>query len=104
MRGGVAYPLLDWLSSNDAPIGAPAQVKLGVWAVGREMRFFLNDHYQFSVLDPVFSSRDTRLFHLCQRADTRHRLLLGSVGLFGLLHFPNALTDSHPGLPLPARP
>lgn len=56
VRGGVAYPLLDWLSSNDAPQGAPTQVKLGVWDVGREMRLFLNDHYQFSVDDPVFST------------------------------------------------
>ena len=50
---GSNTPLLDWLSSGDAPGAAPAEVKLGVWAVGSEMRFFLNDHYQFSVLDPV---------------------------------------------------
>jgi hypothetical protein len=56
MRGGETYPLLDWLSSGDAPTGAPAQVKLGIWAVGREMRVFLNDHYQFNLYDPVFSS------------------------------------------------
>ena len=53
---GIAYPLSDWLSSGDAPSGAPAQCKLGVWAVGREMRVFLNDQYQFSLLDPVFST------------------------------------------------
>jgi hypothetical protein len=56
VRGGVTYPLLGWLSSNDAPVGAPAQVKLGVWAVGREMRLFLNETYQFSLTDPVFSA------------------------------------------------
>jgi hypothetical protein len=56
VRGGVTYPLLGWLSSNDAAIGAPAQIKLGVWAVGREMRLFLNDIYQFSMDDPVFSA------------------------------------------------
>jgi hypothetical protein len=56
VRGGETYPLLDWLPSGDAPSGAPARIKLGVWAVGREMRAFLNDHYQFSLLDPVFSS------------------------------------------------
>jgi hypothetical protein len=55
VRGGVTYPLLGWLSSNDVPVGAPAQIKLGVWAVGREMRLFLNDIYQFSMVDPVFS-------------------------------------------------
>jgi hypothetical protein len=56
VRAGETYPLLDWLSSGDAPTGAPAQVKMGVWTVGREMRVFLNDHYQFSTFDPVFSS------------------------------------------------
>ena len=56
VRGGVSYPLLDWLSSGDAPTGAPSQTELGVWVVGHEMRLFLNDHYQFSQVDPVFSS------------------------------------------------
>ena len=56
VRDGVAYPLSAWLSSGDAPSGAPSQCKLGVWAVGREMRVFLNDQYQFSLLDPVFST------------------------------------------------
>ena len=56
VRGGVIYPLLGWLSSNDVSMGAPAQIKLGVWAVSREMRLFLNDRYQFSMDDPVFSA------------------------------------------------
>jgi len=55
-RAGVIYTLLDWLASDDIPRGGPAQVKLGVWAVGKEMRLFLNDHFQFSATDPVFSS------------------------------------------------
>jgi hypothetical protein len=29
--------------------------RLGVWAYGRELRFFINDVYQFSVSDPTFS-------------------------------------------------
>lgn len=40
----------------DAPRGSPAEVTLAVWAVGRELRFFVNGHYQFSVDDPVFPS------------------------------------------------
>jgi hypothetical protein len=56
VRGGVAYPLVAWLASNAVPMAAPAQIKLGVWAVGREMRLFLNDTYQFSMTDPVFSA------------------------------------------------
>jgi len=56
VRAGVAYPLENWLSSNDVPLAAPAQIKLGVWADGQEIRLFLNDTYQFSMTDPVFSS------------------------------------------------
>jgi len=52
----LSAPLIDWQPSGDAPSAAPAQVKLGVWAVGNEMRFFLNDHYQFVVRDPVLHS------------------------------------------------
>lgn len=42
------------LASADAPSGAPSQTRIGVWAVEREMRLFLNGHYQFSVSDPSF--------------------------------------------------
>jgi hypothetical protein len=52
-RAGSISSLQTWLSSGDAPLGGPAQVKLGVWAAGSEMRFFLNDNFQFSVHDPV---------------------------------------------------
>lgn len=51
-RPGALEPLQDWIASGDAPRGAPAQVRLGVWAVGTEMRFFLNGNYLFSVHDP----------------------------------------------------
>ena len=54
VRGGVAYSVQDWLASSQIPRAAPAQVKLGVWAVGREMRLFVNDQFQFSLVDPVF--------------------------------------------------
>jgi hypothetical protein len=54
VRGGQPYPLQDWLLSGDAPPGAPGEVKISVWAVGAEMRFFLNDRYQFTIRDPLF--------------------------------------------------
>jgi hypothetical protein len=56
VRGGEVYPLSDWDTSGDLPRGAPGQVKIGVWLAGTEMRFFLNDRYQFTVLDQVFRS------------------------------------------------
>jgi hypothetical protein len=54
VRGGTVSPLQNWLPSGDAPPGAPGIVKMGVWAAGVEMRFFLNGRYQFSVIDPLF--------------------------------------------------
>lgn len=46
----------------DAPRGGPAEVTLSVWAVGREMRFFLNGHYQFSADDARIPSGSLGLF------------------------------------------
>ena len=34
--------------SGDVP-GAPGQVRIGIWAVGQEMRLFLNGRYQFTI-------------------------------------------------------
>jgi hypothetical protein len=45
--------LQDWLTTGDAPLGAPAEVRLGVWAAANEMRFLLNDSLQFTAHDPL---------------------------------------------------
>jgi hypothetical protein len=37
--------------SGDAPPGAPGEVHIGMWAVGSEMRLFLNGRFQFSITD-----------------------------------------------------
>lgn len=42
------------LPSGDVPPGAPGNVRIGVWAVGRELRLFLNGRFQFSIDDPSF--------------------------------------------------
>jgi hypothetical protein len=46
----------------DAPRGSPSDVKIAIWAVGGEMRLFLNDFYQFSVSDPVMPSGSLGFF------------------------------------------
>ena len=56
VRGGEVYPLSKWELSGDIPISLPGKVKIGVWAAGAELRFFLNDHYQLTVFDPLFKS------------------------------------------------
>jgi hypothetical protein len=62
MQSSKVNVLQDWLPSGDVPPGAPGQVKLGVWAAGVELRFFLNGHYQFSLVDPVFHNGTLGLF------------------------------------------
>ncbi len=62
VRSSQPYPLQDWLPSGDAPPGAPGEVKIGVWAVGSEMRFFLNDRHQFTVRDPLFKQGTLGVF------------------------------------------
>ncbi len=51
---GTPHVLESPIFSGDVPPGAPGEVRLGVWAVGPEMRFFLNGRYQFSVSDKSY--------------------------------------------------
>jgi hypothetical protein len=53
ISGGTRLPIYDPVPSGDAP-RPPAEVRIGIWAVGDEMRLFLNDRFQFSVRDPKF--------------------------------------------------
>jgi hypothetical protein len=48
--------------SGDVPLGAPGEVRIGVWAVGAEMRLFLNGRYQFSVSNPNYPSGTVGVF------------------------------------------
>jgi hypothetical protein len=49
--GGTAGSPQPWLMSASVPRGAPSMTRLGVWASGSELRFFVNDEYQFAVID-----------------------------------------------------
>lgn len=62
LRSGEVYPLSDFEPSGDLPSGAPGQVRLGLWVAGVEMRFFLNGHFQFALLDPMFRSGGLGVF------------------------------------------
>ena len=55
ISGGTRQPLQEPVPSGDAP-GAPGEVRMGIWAVGSEMRLFLNGRYQFTVVEPTFPS------------------------------------------------
>jgi hypothetical protein len=53
ISGGTKLVIQEPVPSGDAP-GAPGEVRIGMWAVGSEMRLFLNDRFQFNVVEPSF--------------------------------------------------
>ena len=56
LYGGIASSPQPWLASANVPNGAPSSSRLGVWASGREMHFFVDDEFQFSVSDRIIPS------------------------------------------------
>ena len=62
LKNGEVVALQNWTRSGQLPFGAPLAVRLGVLASGDELRFFINDVYQFSTTDPVWRSGQVGLF------------------------------------------
>jgi hypothetical protein len=56
VNAGIKLSIQEAIPSGDAPRGAPGEVRIGVWAVGGDIRFFLNGRYQFSINDKSFPS------------------------------------------------
>lgn len=56
VKNGRMLPLQDWMTSGQILPGGMMRVRLGVWAVGQELRVFVNGDYHFSVKDPVFAA------------------------------------------------
>jgi len=54
VSGGTRLIIQQPLPSGDVPPGAPGEVRIGLWAYGKEMRLFLNGKFQFSIIDPSF--------------------------------------------------
>lgn len=55
ISGGVKLQIQEPVPSGDAP-RPPAEVRIGMWAVGGEMRLFLNGRYQFTIFEKNFPS------------------------------------------------
>jgi hypothetical protein len=51
-----------WMLGSRIPVGSPSTSRLAVWAVANEMRFFVNDGYQFTVRDPLLTSGRIGIF------------------------------------------
>ena len=61
VRNSQTTLMQDWTRAGVIP-GAPVSNKLEIWALGKEMRFFVNDSFIFSVSDPVFPSGQVGVF------------------------------------------
>lgn len=62
VSGGQASSPQPWMLSGAVPPGAPSSSRLGISAIGEEMRFFVNGRYQFSVRDPMLTSGGVGVF------------------------------------------
>jgi hypothetical protein len=62
VKSGERITLLEPTASGDVPLGPPGEVEIGIWAVGSEMRLFLNGRYQLSVFEKTFPSGAFGLF------------------------------------------
>lgn len=50
------------IPSGDVPLGAPGEVRIGMWAVGNEMRLFLNGRFQLSITDSNYPAGTVGVF------------------------------------------
>jgi hypothetical protein len=59
---GTHQILQEPIPSGDVPPGAPGEVRIGLWAGGKELRLFLNDRFQFSITDSNYLSGTIGVF------------------------------------------
>jgi hypothetical protein len=60
--GGKASSPYPKTFSGAVPPGAPSQSRLAVWVNGKEMHFFVNGEYQFTVNDPTIAEGSLGVF------------------------------------------
>ncbi|WKZ37706.1 MAG: hypothetical protein QY332_07145 [Anaerolineales bacterium] len=87
ISSGNRVPLQQPLQSGDVPPGAPGEVRIGIWAVGREMRLFLNGRFQFSVSDPTFRSGTIGVF-VRSAGDTAAVVSFSDLSIQGIDYIP----------------
>lgn len=75
------------IGSGDVPAGAPGEVRLGVWAVGSEFRFFLNGRYQFTTADNSYPSGGIGVFAHAA-ADTPVTVAFSDLKVYSVTYVP----------------
>ncbi len=60
--GGKASSPYPKTLSGAVPPGAPSQSRIAVWASGKQMHFFVNEEYQFTINDPTIPEGSLGIF------------------------------------------
>jgi hypothetical protein len=88
------HPILQQaIASSDVPTGAPGEVRMGVWAVDSDLRFFLNDRYQFSVTDSAYLSGTIGMF-VHSAAGTPVTVSFSNLTIYNVTYSPPTKTPS----------
>ena len=88
---GTRAPLQVAVRSGDAPLGSPGEVRIGIWVVGSEMRFFLNGRYQFTVTDANYRSGTIGLFARAA-GHTPTTIIFSNLSVYSVDYTPAAKT------------
>jgi hypothetical protein len=59
-----------WTPSGTVPPGAPGESRLGVWAQGKEIHFYVNGELQFTVNEPTLLEGQIGVFARSNTSDT----------------------------------
>ena len=92
-KGGNVVVLQGWTPSGQVPRGCPVSLKLGVWAVRGDLRFFINDVLQFSVKD-VGIARGQIGFFARSKSETVLSVTFSDLELYRVEQFPISLTPT----------
>jgi hypothetical protein len=90
ISGGTKLMIQEPVPSGDAP-GAPGEVQIGIWAVGNDMRLFLNGRYQFSVIEPMFPSGALGVF-VRSNGDTPVTITFSDLKIYEVDYIPPTKT------------
>jgi hypothetical protein len=93
INSGVKLVIQEPVASGDAPPGAPGEVRVGIWAVGSEMRLFLNERFQFSITDRTFPSGAFGVF-VRSAGDTPVSVTFSDLTVYDVDYIPPTRTPS----------
>jgi hypothetical protein len=93
IKDSVRLLVLEPIISGDVPLGPPGEVKIGIWAVGGEMRLFLNDRFQFSLIEKTLSSGAFGVF-VQSKSDTPMTIIFSDLNMYEVEYVEPAKTPS----------